>query len=80
MSEQVYIDYEAKLNRFISRTKQNMLDMREKHCHEMDKSLKQVGKATLEGGEMKPFSQAYHEAKGKVTVLDELLKKIESED
>lgn len=74
------IDYEAKLNHFKQDIKLAMLTRREKHSSEMDTALKQVGKATLEDGEIKPYSQAYYEAKGKVSIIDELLEKMAKED
>jgi hypothetical protein len=55
-------------------------DMRAKCAHESGEALKRIGKTALGGVPIMPASTlavTYHEAQAKVSVLDELLEKIE---
>jgi hypothetical protein len=60
-------------------------DMRAKYAHKAGEDLKRIGKQALGGSLLPPMmgnsalAIAYYQAQAKVSVLDELLEKIESE-
>lgn len=76
------VDYEAKLNRFRSETHKTIRDIRAQYATELDNLLRRIGLAAISGHGESANEDAMRalNLQAKVSLLDELLEKIESED